>query len=644
MILEHKGKRIICWFLTVFLILFYWMSLASYSPSQSNWCGILGRYVSDFFIQVFGFFSYLVPVVAVLYVLFRSGRLGKVKFISTLLVIFSAILIFSSFHLSKSHYPYVENPGGALGEVLFSSLSRYLGRAGYYALSLSALFVALVPWIRFPSSFLRKVPPSFEKPKKPSGKKPQRSPVHANESGGYKLPPTTLLDSSLGFSRPSEEELSKKARLIEEKLRDFNVDGKVVNVRPGPVVTTFEYKPAPGVKISKISSLQDDLAMALQAFSLRIIAPIPGKSVVGLEVPNDKRETVFLRDVVESQAFKRSSSLLTLALGKNIFGEPYVADLSKMPHLLIAGATGSGKSVSLNAMILSILFKASPKDVKFIMIDPKMLELSSYEGIPHLLHPVVVDPKKASNALVWAVHEMERRYSILSEAGVRDISSYNSKVSQDEKIPYVVIVVDELADLIMVSSKEVEESITRLAQMARASGIHMIVATQRPSVDVISGLIKANFPTRISFKVSSKADSKTILDGHGAERLLGMGDMLFIPPGESRPVRLHGPFVSEEEVERVASFVRAQGRPEYISEITVGKEEMESPGHEGEEVDELFDEAVRFAREMGHISVSLVQRRFRIGYNRAARIVEEMERKGIVGPSDGVKPRKVLVK
>ncbi len=635
-----------------FFSIFYWVSLITYNPMDpslnssytgpiSNWCGIVGSYMADFFIQLFGIAAFLIPVLVISYFLVHIGKITPRIFSALCFLFLSLFLILSLLPHKEQLYPYTSCLSGSVGEVFKSFLEKYIGKVGYLTMIVCSSGVSI--WLfGFNFSALKKTRVSIPTTVKKNEKKkitPEKGRVHEDKKG-YIPPPLDLLNEPEKLQRKlSKEEIQRKVQLIEEKFRDFKIEGKVVNVRPGPVVTTYEYQPASGVKLSKIASLQDDLAMALQAVSLRIIAPIPGKSVVGLEVANDVREKVFLREILESQVFKSSKSPLTLALGKNIFGDPYVADLSKMPHLLVAGATGSGKSVSLNTMIISILYKAGPDEVKFIMIDPKMLELSFYNGIPHLLHPVVVDPKKASNALMWAVEEMERRYNMLSEAGVRDIESFNKK--SDEKIPYIVIVIDELADLIMVSSKEVEDSITRLAQMARASGIHMIVATQRPSVDVISGLIKANFPTRISFRVSSKADSKTIIDGQGAERLLGMGDMLFIPPGETKPLRLHGAYVSEEEIERIVNHVKSQGKPEYLTEITENYEKFEE---KGEEVDELFNDAVNFARKLGHISVSLLQRRFRIGYNRAARIVEEMERRGIVGPSDGVKPRKVIGK
>ncbi len=431
------------------------------------------------------------------------------------------------------------------------------------------------------------------------------------------------------------------AGILEKKLKDYGIDGRVSEVKPGPVITMYEFEPAPGIKVSRISNLADDLAMALSAISIRIIAPIPGKSVVGIEVPNKVRQTVFLREIIESEAFISSQSFLTMAIGKTISGEPFVADLTKMPHLLVAGSTGSGKSVSLNSMICSILFKATPVHVRFLMIDLKMLELSFYDGIPHLLLPVVTNPKNAKTSLRWLIDEMERRYSMMAEIGVRNIERYNSKMAKQEQavLPYIVVVIDELADLFMVSPKEVEEYIARLAQMARASGIHLILATQRPSVDVLTGIIKANFPARIACKVTTKVDSRTILDTNGAESLLGYGDMLFMSPSMGRLQRLHGPFVSEGEIKRIVEFFKKQGSPVYQNEIL---EEKEEANGDDDIDDEKYREAVEFVMEKGEASISMIQRRFRIGYNRAARIIEKMERDEIVGPSDGVKPREVL--
>ncbi len=462
-------------------------------------------------------------------------------------------------------------------------------------------------------------------------------------SPSYKLPPTNLLRPyKKERKRIDPKELEAKAALLEEKLRDFGVSGKVVSIHYGPVVSMFEYKPAPGIKVSKILNLQDDIAVVMKAGSVRVVAPIPGKDTIGIELPNDERETVYFSEIVASDAFRDAKSLLTLILGKDIFGKPFVADLRKMPHLLVAGATGSGKSVGLNSMICSILFKATPEDVKFILVDPKMLEFSVYNGVPHLITPVIVDPKQAAQALTWAVGEMERRYRLLSDAGVRNLESYNAK--SGERLPYIVIVVDELADLMMVAGKDVELQIARLAQKARAAGIHLILATQRPSVDVITGLIKANFPSRISFKVSSKVDSRTILDTVGAEKLLGNGDMLFMPPGRSELIRLHGAYISDGEIEAIAAFWKQQASPEY-SDI-FSKPEVNGVGDENgmlrNEEDELYDDAVEFVCNLGYASASLLQRHFKIGYNRAARLIEMMEKEGIVGPAQGSKPREVL--
>jgi S-DNA-T family DNA segregation ATPase FtsK/SpoIIIE len=470
----------------------------------------------------------------------------------------------------------------------------------------------------------------------------------------YKLPSTEMLTPPAPRSEMAEVELMERARQLAEKCAEFNVSGQVKQISPGPVVTTFEFKPDPGVKYSRITSLVDDLCLALKAESVRIDR-IPGKSTVGIEVPNSTREIIRLREVLESKKFHESKSKLTLALGKTIDGSNYVADLAKMPHLLIAGATGAGKSVALNTILISLLYKATPAEVKLILIDPKRLELGLYADIPHLLSPIVTDPKRASYALKWAVTEMENRYKHLASFGVRNIEQYNAEAnarrgsgSDDESemgpLPYIVVIIDELADLMMVSARDVEESITRLAQMARAVGIHLVLATQRPSVDVITGLIKANFPSRIAFRVSSKVDSRTIIDSNGAEQLLGQGDMLFLPPGTSRLVRVHGAFVDEKEVKRVADFVRSQGKPAYDDKIGLSEKELQ-----GDEVgemrkDEKYDEAVRIVIEMGRASTSVLQRRLRIGYGRAASIIDMMEREGIVGPEDGSKPRQVLVK
>ncbi len=485
---------------------------------------------------------------------------------------------------------------------------------------------------------------------------PEKLPAE-RKRGAYVPPPLALLDAPKGERKVDERELMDGARLLEEKCREFSVEGAVAQIHPGPVVTTYEFKPDAGVKYSKITGLADDLCLAMQAESV-LIDRIPGKSTVGIQIPNPNREQISLRELLESDAYRRSASKLTLALGKTIHGEPFVSDLATMPHLLIAGSTGTGKSVSVNAMLSSILFRASPEEVRLIMIDPKRLELGMYEDIPHLMTPVVVDPKLAANALRWAVREMEERYKTLAAGGVRNIEQYNRNIkhAQTEKqgpllddrgneikpLPFIVVLIDELADLMMVAGNEVEESICRLAQMARAVGIHLILATQRPSVDVITGLIKANLPARISFRVSSKIDSRTILDGNGAEQLLGRGDMLYVPPASSRFVRLHGPYISEQESARLASFLRKQGKPTYDETIT---QDDKQPGGDLEfEKDDLYDEAARIVVSSGQASISYLQRRLRIGFSRAARLVDMMEAEGLVSPGAGGKAREVLVK
>ncbi len=474
----------------------------------------------------------------------------------------------------------------------------------------------------------------------------------------YKLPSTDILVPPAPRSEIADEELKERAIQLAEKCSEFNVSGQVKQISPGPVVTTFEFKPDPGVKYSRITGLVDDLCLGLKAESIRIDR-IPGKSTVGIEVPNIKRQTIRLREVVESSKFVDSPSKLTLALGKTIDGSNYVADLTKMPHLLIAGATGAGKSVALNSILVSLLYKATPDEVKMILVDPKRLELGLYADIPHLLTPIVTDAKRASYSLRWAVSEMENRYKHLAAFGVRNIDQYNHDVcganshhtvaegeEPPKALPYIVVVIDELADLMMVAARDVEESITRLAQMARAVGIHLVLATQRPSVDVITGLIKANFPSRISFRVSSKVDSRTIIDTNGAEALLGQGDMLFLPPGTSRLVRVHGAYVDEKEVKRICDHARTQGKPAYDNKIVMSEKEAEGDDMGGSDMkrDEKYEDAVRIVIEMGRASTSVLQRRLRIGYGRAASIIDMMHREGIVGPEDGSKPRQVLVK
>ncbi len=483
-------------------------------------------------------------------------------------------------------------------------------------------------------------------PSAPARDRGARAPAE-RRGGSFQPPPLALLDSPKGERKIDERELMEGARLLEAKCREFSVDGSVVQIHPGPVVTTYEFKPDAGVKYAKIAGLAEDLSLAMRAESV-LIERIAGKSTVGIQIPNQIREQISLRELLESEAYTRSSSKLSLALGKTIHGEPFLTDLATMPHLLIAGSTGTGKSVSVNAMLTSILYRATPDQVRLIMIDPKRLELGMYEDIPHLMTPVVVDPKQAANALRWAVREMEERYKTLAGLGVRNIDQYNRNVIRDKAdkgddrtpLPYIVVVIDELADLMMVASNEVEESIARLAQMARAVGIHLILATQRPSVDVITGLIKANLPARISFRVSSRTDSRTILDANGAERLLGKGDMLFLPPASSRLVRLHGSYISEQESARLASYLRKQGKPEYDETITVDEKTSEAVELER---DDLYDQAARIVVSTGQASISYLQRRLRVGFSRAARLVDMMEVEGLVSPGAGGKAREVLV-
>ena len=470
----------------------------------------------------------------------------------------------------------------------------------------------------------------------------------AVKRGRFALPPLSLLDPAVAVSSFDRTKLTDRARVVEAKCKEFGVAGAIVEIHPGPVVTTYEFKPDAGVKYAKVVSLADDLALALEAESVRIDR-MGGRGTVGIEIPNEEREMIGLRAVLDSDLARRSSARLLIGLGKNVAGDTYIADLATMPHLLIAGATGTGKSVGLNCIIASLLFHTTPDECRLIMIDPKRLELGVYEGIPHLLAPVVTEPKLAANVLKWAVGEMDKRTRVLAAEGVRNIEQFNNIIRSDGEaesgltpLHYIVIVIDELADLMMVSSKDVEESITRLAQMARAVGIHLILATQRPSVDVITGLIKANFPARISFRVSARVDSRTILDASGAEQLLGRGDMLFLPPQSSRLVRVHGAYVSEKEIGRITEFLRTTGEPTY--DTTVGRTETSAADKaRAEDRDDLFDECARLVVEQGQASTSMLQRRFRIGFSRAGRLIDLMEQDGIIGPADGARPREILV-
>ena len=659
----------------VFLFLF--VSLATYHPLDPsfhtvtdgkvhNLCGKAGSYLSDLFVQFFGLMSYLLVSFSLVFGIFyvrKKDPPSIIVFSSGLVLFFLSLAMFFQVLVGKVHIRGVPVEfSGLMGALLEKALMNFFGNFGTILVSLVLLLISAFLIVQAPiltvieermarrkkAERRREIKVTQEKKEEPPAKVEEKKAAvqesfeFFKEIGPYKLPDPSLLDRiEKKETKVDKESIQANASILEKKLKDYGIDGKVTEVRPGPVITMYEFEPAPGVKVSKIANLADDLAMALSAVSIRIIAPIPGKAVVGIEIPNRERETVYIREIIESKVFSSSQSYLTLVLGKTISGESHVADLAKMPHLLVAGATGSGKSVSLNSMICSILFKATPAHVRFLMIDLKMLELSFYEGIPHLLLPVVTNAKNAKTALRWMTDEMERRYSMMAEKGVRNIEKYNHKVIREEgeTIPYIVVVIDELADLMMVSPKEVEEYIARLAQMARASGIHLILATQRPSVDVLTGIIKANFPARVACKVFSKVDSRTILDTNGAESLLGYGDMLFMSPGIGRLQRLHGSYVSEGEIKRIVEFLRQQGAPTYHHEILEEKEEEEG----GETIDdEKYQEAVEFVEDKGEASISMVQRRFRIGYNRAARIIERMEKEGIVGPSDGVKPREVI--
>jgi len=701
--------------LLFFLVIFMLGSLLSYSPadpsihnakalgSTHNLFGAFGSHLASVFIGLFGLGAFWLPIL----LLFASIHFFcKHPRRAVLLTIVGGILLIittgSLLAFQQNHYFIFGSKfssGGIIGIPLKSFLVKYANPTGAVIILILVWIIgfilatgfSIINFIRFcwrmaivvsnriktliviwkerrtKAKKLSKIKKEhrIKKEKKiqiktPESKHIKNTPVPKQEvfefmrsETGFQLPSVNLLDNPQ--SPPisaNDENLRMESKLLEKKLEDFSVKGKVVAILPGPVVTTFEYEPAPGVKINKIVGLTDDLALALRATSIRVVAPIPGKAAIGIEIPNSTRETVEFKEIIISSVFEKSKSYLTICLGKDIVGKPVVSDLHSMPHLLIAGATGTGKSVGLNAMICSVLYKANPEDVKFIMIDPKRIELSSYDGIPHLITPVVTDVKKATNALFWAVHEMEKRYEMLSKKKARNIKQYNRKVEKEtrkaegdylKKMPYIIIVIDELADLMIAASRDVEVALTRLAQMARAAGIHLLLATQRPSVDVLTGIIKANFPTRLSFQVSSKTDSRTIIDANGAENLLGNGDMLFVPPGTVGLQRIHGALISEGEIARITEFLKNQKRPEYDRAVTemVVKEKAAS---DSQEYDERYDDAVALITKTKQASISMIQRHLRIGYNRAARIIEMMEKEGIVGPSDGAKPREVLVR
>jgi len=717
-----------------------------------NLGGRLGAQIADLLLICFGLASYLIPG-ALLYMAytllrFKEIRLRSYKLLAFGGLIFTLATLFAFFRDKTLLLGQQVPTGGAVGVVTARALKATVGTTGAMLLLLPLLaavimilskfsFVLFAGWwletfkhkwaawqerrahdreerqrekakkeglpaaaaagpVIKPATPPAAKPNVFKREKDKKKEAAKNAPIQEafefiKADGDFHTPPFSLLDQPPASEKVLDKDsLTMNARLLEKKLKDYGIDGEVVEICPGPVITMYEFSPAPGIKISRIAGLADDLTMALQAMSIRIVAPIPGKGVVGIEVPNRDRDMVFLREIFNCEEFHHNRMKLPLALGKDIAGIPVVTDLGKAPHLLVAGSTGSGKSVSINTMILSLLYTATPRDVRMIMVDPKMLEFSMYEGIPHLLLPVVTEPKKASLALKWAVNEMEQRYRLMADKGVRNIESYNKKLAAEEEdqsanhdipeeeiieeleeiiegeeaveeplpfvlddadelehkhLPYIVVIVDELADLMMVAGREVEEHIARLAQKARASGIHLILATQRPSVDVITGLIKANLPSRISFQVSSKVDSRTILDCNGAESLLGAGDMLYMPPGTSKLQRIHGAFVSDAEVQRVVDFLKKQGKPVYEKSILEMKD-ADDKGSDGmdEEQDERWEDALRLVAETKQASISMVQRRLRIGYNRAARIVEMMEHEGMIAPSDGTsKPREIYL-
>jgi S-DNA-T family DNA segregation ATPase FtsK/SpoIIIE len=706
-------KEIIGIFL-FFLVIFTLVSLLSYSPEDPsihnakaagnvhNLFGIFGAHVSSILIGLFGLGAFWIPILFLLssvhffgdyhgkaIILIMAG--GIILIIST-----GSLLAFQQNHfiifgskfssggiigipIKSFLFKYTNHTGSAvililmwlIGFIMATGFSLIIFLKRFWKLIINAAnstkkLIVILKERREKAKNRSKIKKEYSKKKdreikiKAIESKPIREvPVPKQDvfefmktENGFQLPSVNLLENpEKKYASADDENLRMQSKLLEKKLEDFGVQGKVATILPGPVITTFEYKPAPGIKISKIVGLTDDLALALRSISIRIVAPIPGKAAIGIELPNERRETVRLKEIIVSNNFEKSKSKLTICLGKDIIGNPVVAELDKMPHLLIAGATGTGKSVALNAMICSFLFKANPDEVKLIMIDPKRIELSSYDGIPHLITPVVTDVKKATNALFWAVHEMEQRYELLSENKARNIKQYNQKIDKEktkeengpEKLPYVVIIIDELADLMVVASRDVEVALTRLAQMARAAGIHLILATQRPSVDVLTGIIKANFPTRLSFQVSSKTDSRTIIDTNGAENLLGNGDMLFLPPGTAKIQRVHGAYISEKEITDITEFLKKQKTPEYDHAV-ITESEKEKASSEDLEYDEKYDEAIALITKTGQASISMIQRHLRIGYNRAARIIEIMEKEGVVGPSDGVKPREVLAR
>ena len=676
---QHRKIRIIVGILAILGGIYITIALASFnkwdpsfltfsSRAVQNYGGPVGAYLSDLIMASLGLPGYLLPVFLFIFgvrkILDRERNLFHV--LGSGLLIPALAMLVELISQTTAHSS--DTSGGLVGQILVDIFEGLLSIVGAYIFCVALISVSLIlvsPLSLF--SFIsekksgkktkKELLAEYEEPEPdiyenepveftiretiPKTPVPQRPAIRKTDEAGYQLPHLEFLKDSDDVPGPSKEELMSAASGLERKLADFGVNGKIKQAHPGPIVTMFEFEPAAGVKINRIVSLSDDLALSLRAPSIRVY-PIAGKATIGLEVPNRLRASVSLKDIISSEVFQKSSSLLTLALGKDIFGNPVVTDLARMPHLLVAGATGSGKSVSINAMITSMLYKATPNEVKMLMIDPKLLELSSYSDIPHLISPVITSPKDASDALKKMVLEMERRYRLLAEQGTRNIENFNRQVAPSERLPYIVVFIDELADLMFTAPADVENAIARLAQMARASGIHLILATQRPSVDVITGLIKANFPARISFQVTSKIDSRTILDSMGAEKLLGMGDMLYMIPGV-KIARIHGAYISESEVKEITKFVKEQGTPNYASfeSITVADGRLSDDQHD--ERDEMYQRVVDFAESAGEVSISSIQRRFKIGYNKAATIMELLEEDGFVGPPKGAgKPREFL--
>jgi S-DNA-T family DNA segregation ATPase FtsK/SpoIIIE len=689
--------------LGLFVSAFVFLSLlSSQIGSSGNWCGEVGRLIAQVLDGFLGWGAYLlVGLMSLISALFFNPRMSFERLPQVTLGLTGAVIsccaLFSSLSLIR---PDLIEVGGFLGRTVFNLIHSVLGNTGTILVLVLLLLVSMMLSVQFSpyqlmlllwrmfKGLLRGIKSLFatlfskrskgDRRRRPVRKTRTKPVIEADPDqlpatgqpivkeasgpvfvkgegagfstapvakGDWKLPPLSILTANNQVTEKIDKSVYLKiSKQLEQKLKNFGVSGKVVGISPGPVVTTYEYSPAPGIKINKIVSLADDLALGLRAQSVRVIGSVPGKSALGIEIPNDVRQVVYIRDLLASEDFHNHKAKLGIVLGLDVIGNPTIADLARMPHLLIAGATGAGKSVAINTIIASILFNATPEEVRFLMIDPKRIELSGYEGIPHLLHPVVVEPKLASRALLWAVREMERRYILMEEARVKGFDSYNE--SAVDKLPYIVVIVDELADLMMVASKDVETAIARLAQMARAAGIHLILATQRPSVDVLTGLIKANFPTRIAFKVSSKVDSRTIIDLSGAEHLLGMGDMLYMPPSSATLQRVHGAYISEQETAELVTFLKKQGAAVYDDSVIEHVEDDSDLTGTGShaDYDERYDEAVALVAESGQASISMVQRRMRIGYNRAARIIEMMEKEGIVGPADGAKAREVLAR